>query len=504
VFQFDAQDCPKGVVNYWGYQPVSFFSPHQAYSSRQGPLGAVDEFRDMVKALHRAGIEVILDVVFNHTAEGKHDGPTFCFRGLDNPTYYILDEDKARCADYSGCGNTLNANNPIVRRMIVDSVRYWVQHMHVDGFRFDLASILTRDPWGEALASPPVLWDLESDPVLAGTKFIAEAWDAAGLYQVGNFVGDSWREWNGRFRDDVRGFFRGDNGMVRRFADRLVGSPELFGHEERDPEQSVNFVTCHDGFTLNDLVSYDRKHNEVNGDNNRDGNDDNVSWNCGVEGATDDPAVEQLRNRQVKNFLATTLVSMGMPMILMGDEARRTQHGNNNGYCHDDESTWFDWASLKKHADVHRFVRLLCARRTLRTTGHEHRRLTLRQVIEQANKSWHGVKLGRPDWGESSHSIAVTAELSEEGLLVHRIFNAYWEPLEFELPQMAGDRVLQWRRWVDTARPSPDDIVPWREAAPVPSTPYRADARSVVVLYANIGVNTGAPAGGGPAVSRRS
>ena len=486
VFQFDAQDCPKGLVNYWGYQPVSFFAPHQAYSSRQDPLGPVDEFRDMVKALHRAGIEVILDVVFNHTSEGGHTGPTFCFRGLDNPTYYILDcNDRARYADYSGCGNTLNANNPIVRRMIVDSIRYWVEHMHVDGFRFDLASILSRDSSGNVLPDPPVLWDLESDPALAGTKFIAEAWDAAGLYQVGSFVGDSWREWNGRFRDDARSFFRGDNSSVRRFADRLVGSPELYEHKQREPEQSVNFVTCHDGFTLNDLVSYNHKHNEANGEENRDGGNDNFSWNCGIEGPSDDPAVESLRNRQVKNFFTVTLLSIGIPMILMGDEVRRTQSGNNNFYCHDDPSNWFDWSLLEKHADVRRFVQLLCERRVLRAMEHEHGRLTLGQLIHHANKSWHGVKLNRPDWNESSHSIAFTAELRNDKLLVHLMFNAYWEPLEFELPPTLGERSLDWRRWIDTAREAPEDIVSWQTAPMVPSSPYRVGARSVVLLYAN-------------------
>ena len=257
VFQFDAQDCPPDLTNYWGYAPVSFFAPHQAYSSRRDALGPLDEFRDMVKTLHRAGIEVILDVVFNHTAEVDETGPTLCFRGIDNPTYYILENDRARYANYTGTGNTLNANHPVVRRMIVDSLRYWVRHMHVDGFRFDLASVLARDPSGRPLPNPPVLWDIESDPVLAGTKLIAEAWDAAGLYQVGSFIGDSWKEWNGRFRDDVRSFFRGETGSVGRMADRLIGSPDIYRHEEREAEQSVNFVTCHDGFTLNDLVSYD-------------------------------------------------------------------------------------------------------------------------------------------------------------------------------------------------------------------------------------------------------
>ncbi|WP_051249266.1 glycogen debranching protein GlgX [Inquilinus limosus] len=483
VFQFDAQACPPGKVNYWGYAPVSFFAPHQAYSSRRDPLGAVDEFRDMVKALHRAGIEVILDVVFNHTAEGDSSGPTLCFRGLDNPTYYILEDDRSRYANYTGCGNTLNANHPIVRRMIVDSLRYWVEEMHVDGFRFDLASILARDPSGRPIPSPPVLWDIESDPALAGTKLIAEAWDAAGLYQVGSFIGDSWKEWNGKFRDDVRSFFRGEPGTVARVADRLVGSPEIYGHEEREAEQSVNFVTCHDGFTLNDLVSYDGKHNEANGEGNRDGTDDNRSWNCGIEGPTDDPAVEQLRNRQVKNFLTVTMLSIGMPMILMGDEARRSQSGNNNAYCQDNETSWFDWALVGKHADVHRFVSLLNARRVLRDAEHERHRVSLTQLIRQADKTWHGVRVGRPDWGEHSHSLAFEAVLPREGLHVYLILNAYWEPLDFELPPAGDGGAGSWGRWIDTSLASPHDIVPWQAAPPVSDRSYRAAARSVVVLF---------------------
>lgn len=494
IFQFDAQDVPPGLVNYWGYQPVSFFAPHQAYSSRQDPLGPVDEFRDMVKALHRAGIEVILDVVFNHTSEGDHAGPTLSFRGLDNPTYYILQQDRSRYADYSGCGNTLNANHPIVRRMIVDSIRYWVDQMHVDGFRFDLASILARDASGQVMSNPPVLWDIESDPSLAGTKMIAEAWDAAGLYQVGSFVGDSWKEWNGRFRDDARRFFRGDNCSVRAFADRMLGSPEVYGHEEREPEQSVNFVTCHDGFTLNDLVSYDRKHNEANNDGNRDGSEDNFSWNCGVEGPTDDPAVEKLRNRQVKNFMTATLLSIGMPMILMGDEVRRTQRGNNNGYCHDDEDTWFDWTLLEKHPDVHRFVRLLIARRLLRNTEHERRRWSLNQLLRQAKGSWHGVKVGQPDWGDCSHSIAFSAELRIEKLVLHLILNAYREPLDFELPPVGNGQQNPWHRWIDTALDSPYDIVEWQKAPSVARDAYRVEARSVVVLFATTGDRVAATA----------
>ncbi len=486
VFQFDARDCPPGLVNYWGYAPVSFFAPHQAYSTRRDPLGPVDEFRDLVKALHRAGIEVILDVVYNHTAEGGHNGPTLSFRGLDNCTYYILEEDQSRYANFSGCGNTLNANNSIVRRMIVDSLRYWVEEMHVDGFRFDLASILARDSLGNVLPNPPVLWDIETDPSLAGTKLIAEAWDAAGLYQVGSFVGDSWKEWNGRYRDDLRSFFRGDEGSVVRVSDRLVGSPQIYGHKGRETEQSINFVTCHDGFTLNDLVSYDRKHNEANGEENRDGMDDNRSWNCGFEGPTDDPAVDKLRNRQVKNFMAATLLSLGVPMILMGDEVRHTQRGNNNAYCQDNEISWFNWTLVSRHADVHRFVRLLIAQRLTRNLDPKRRRVSLEQLIREAKKEWHGVKLHRPDWRDCSHSLAFSAELRRERLLVHLILNAYREPLEFELPRPGKGRGDVWHRWIDTSLDSPNDIVEWQDAPLVPGFSYRTGARSVVLLYANI------------------
>jgi isoamylase len=485
VFQFDAQDAPLGRINYWGYAPISFFSPHQGYSSRRDPLGPVDEFRDMVKALHRAGLEVILDVVFNHTAEGDHRGPTLSFRGVDNRTYYILERDQSRYANYTGTGNTLNANHPIVRRMIVDSLRYWVEAMHVDGFRFDLASILSRDERGNPMPNPPVLWDIESDPALAGTKLIAEAWDAAGLYQVGTFAGDSWREWNGRFRDDVRSFFRGDDRSVGPLADRLLGSPQIYGHKEREAEASVNFVACHDGFTLNDLVSYNRKHNEANGEDNRDGNDDNRSVNWGVEGPTDDPAVEELRNRQVKNLLATTMVSLGLPMLLMGDEVRRTQQGNNNAYSQDNEISWFDWTLVAKHADLHRFVTMLNAWRVLRDPEPERRRLSLNQQLRHATIAWHGVKVGQPDWSDSSHSLAFNAEAPDKKLGIYVILNAYWEALYFELPPTTcGNGV--WRRWIDTSLDSPHDIVDWEAAPSISGLSYRAGARSVVVLYAGV------------------
>jgi isoamylase len=479
VHAFDPFACPPGLVNYWGYQSVNYFSPHPQYSSRRDPLGPVDEFRDMVKALHRAGIEVILDVVYNHTAEGNHDGPTLSFKGIDNPTYYILEDGGGRYADYTGCGNTLNANHPVVRRMIVDSLRYWVTEMHVDGFRFDLASILSRGSDGRPIPNPPVLWDIESDPALAGTKLMAEAWDAAGLYQVGSFVGDAWKEWNGRFRDDARNFFRGESGSLRKFADRMLGSHEVYGHKRREAEQSVNFVTCHDGFSLNDLVSYNEKHNEANGEQNRDGANDNNSWNCGAEGPTTDPAVEELRNRQVKNLHAVTMLSIGLPMMLMGDEVRRTQGGNNNFYCHDNEANWFDWSLVERHADVHRFVKLLLARRVLRDVTHEEQRVSLTELIAKANKAWHGVRLNQPDWGDGSHAVAFGADVKGEGISFHLILNGYWEPLEFELPPGKA-----WRRWFDTALRSPDDIVDWRSAPPVSGATYHAGPRSVVMLYA--------------------
>ncbi len=486
VFQFDPQDAPLGRVNYWGYAPIAFFAPHQGYSAGQDPLAAINEFRDMVKALHRAGIEVILDVVFNHTAEGDHRGPTLSFRGLDNATYYILEEDRARYANYSGTGNTLNTNHPIVRRMIVDSLRYWVETMHVDGFRFDLASILARDSSGQPIPNPPVLWDIESEPALAGTKLIAEAWDAAGLYQVGSFVGDSWKEWNGRFRDDVRSFFRGDEGSIGGFVDRLIGSPSLYGHKQREPEASVNFVTCHDGFTLNDLVSYDRKHNEANGEENRDGADDNRSWNCGAEGPTEDPGIDRLRTRQVKNFFTVTMLSAGMPMMVMGDEVRRTQGGNNNAYCQDDETSWFDWTLLAKRADVLRFVSLLNAHRTLRDVEHEQQRVALNLLIRQADLSWHGMRLNQPDWGRASHSVAFTTRYPKEGVLFHVILNAFWEPLVFELPKATDGPGHRWRRWIDTFLASPDDIVDWERAPLVAGSSYRAEPRSMVLLFTDL------------------
>ncbi len=481
VFQFDEQDAPGGRKNFWGYAPVSFFAPHAGYSSRADPLGPLDEFRDLVKALHRADIEVILDVVYNHTTEVDHEGPTLCFRGLGNPTYYLLEKDRSRYADYTGTGNSLNANNSVVRRMIVDSLHYWAEEMHVDGFRFDLASIFSRDSTGQPLRDPPVIWDIDSDPVLAGTKLIAEAWDAGGLYQVGSFAGDTWTAWNGQFRDDVRAFVKGDRDTVRRIAARLQGSPDIFGHRGRGPEQSINFVTCHDGFTLNDLVTYDRKHNADNGEANRDGADDNLSWNCGVEGPSDDPAVERLRNRQVKNILALTLLSFGTPMLLMGDEMRRTQRGNNNAYCQDGEVSWLDWRLLERHGDVQRFVKQLIGFRLRRDLSGDDQALTLDQLLSRARVHWHGVRLNEPDWSEQSHSVAAALESITGKYAYHLILNAYWDALDFELPQPASD-AESWRRLMDTGLDSGEEIRRWKEAPRVNDPFYRVGPRSIVLL----------------------
>jgi len=482
VFQFDATDAPAGRINYWGYSPVSFFAPHRAYSSRQDLLGPLHEFRDLVKALHRADIEVILDVVFNHTAEGNEAGATFCFRGLENEAYYVLESDRSCYADYSGTGNTLNANQPIARRLILDSLRYWVAHMHVDGFRFDLAAVLTRDETGTPVPRPPIIWDIESDPILAGTKMIAEAWDAAGLYQVGSFVGDNWHEWNGRFRDDIRRFLKGDRGTVPNLATRILGSPDMYGSREREPELSINFVTCHDGFTLNDLVSYNEKHNTDNGEGNRDGMNDNLSWNCGAEGPAEDSEIEALRRRQVKNFITLNTLAVGTPMLLMGDEVRRTQRGNNNAYCQDNELSWLDWSLLKQHADLHRFVKMMVAFRAQRDVVIEDSRLSLGQLLQQARLVWHGVVLHRPDWGEDSHSIAFTLNSLRGRFTLHAALNAYWEPLTFELPRNGEGKSRRWRRWIDTSLQSPDDICAWADAPIVLQPKYLVAPRSLVFL----------------------
>ncbi|HLY12518.1 MAG TPA: glycogen debranching protein GlgX [Planctomycetota bacterium] len=478
VFQFDAEDAPEGRRNYWGYAPVSFFAPHAAYSSRKDPLGPLDEFRDLVKALHRAGLEVILDVVFNHTAEGDERGPTLSWRGLANDAYYILQEHPRFYANYSGCGNTLNPNQSLTRHLILNSLRHWVEAMHVDGFRFDLASILSRDEKGRVLDNPPLLWDIETDPVLCNAKIIAEVWDAGGLYQLGHFIGDSFKEWNGAFRDDIRRFLRGDRGMVTRIPNRLLGSPDLFEYENREPEQSINFVTCHDGFTLNDLVSYEHKHNEANGEGNRDGLDDNTSWNGGVEGESENPEVESLRQRQIRNFMTLLFISVGTPMIHMGDEVRRTQRGNNNAFCQDNEVSWFDWTLPGKHPGFLRFVRTWIRHR-LRGNARKLETISLNALLRESRYEWHGVELGKPDWGDDSHALAFTARLQNGRVRLHGMLNGYWEALDFKIPEPGP---FPWRRWVDTSLASPEDILDYAQSPIVPGPRYRVAAHSIVFV----------------------
>lgn len=493
VHQFDGQDARPGLVNYWGYSTLGFFAPHWQYSSRQHPLSAVNEFRDMVKALHKAGIQVILDVVYNHTAEGNHAGPTLCFKGFDNPTYYTLEPDQTYYSNYTGCGNTVKANHPIVGRLIIDSLRYWVTEMHVDGFRFDLAAVLARGISGQVTGQstgekPPILWVIDTDPTLIEAKMIAEAWDAAGLYGIGHFISKSDRfgEWNGPFRDDMRRFVKGDAGMVGSVAARILGSPDIYeSASQKTSDRSINFICCHDGFTLNDLVSYNAKHNEANGEDNQDGSNDNQSWNCGIEGATDQPEVEALRLRQIKNLLMLLFLSQGTPMLLMGDEVRRSQQGNNNAYCQDNEISWFDWNCVEKHAEVLRFVRhLIQFTQSLQLFCEDHF-LYVGEHADHPYLTWHGVKVEQPDWGAGSRVLAFMLCHPKAGEQLHVIFNSYWEALAFEIPNVKQG-YEPWRRCIDTALQAPEDICAWTNAPLVQGSTYLVQPRSTVVLFTKL------------------
>ncbi|MBM4119050.1 glycogen debranching enzyme, partial [bacterium] len=481
VQHFDPLDAPPGRINYWGYSPLAFFAPHGPYSSRRDPLGPVDEFRDMVKALHKAGIEVILDVVFNHTAEGDERGPTLSFKGLDNGAYYIAGETPARYANFTGCGNTINANHSVMRHLILDCLRYWTAEMHVDGFRFDLASVLSRDGKGKPRENAPILWSIDSDPVLAGSKLIAEAWDAAGLYQVGSFTGERFAEWNGPFRDDLRRFLRGDAGFAKAVALRMAGSPDLYANPALEANRSINFVTCHDGFTLADLVSYAQKHNEANGEGNRDGTNENYSANCGVEGASTDPQLLALRARQQRNFLALLLCAQGTPMLSMGDELDRSQQGNNNAYCQDNALAWLDWSALTGQAPLHAFVRELAAyARSLAVFRDE--RFWREDGAGGTLIQWHGVRLGQPDWSPSSRSLAFTLSREREGERLHLCLNAWREPLDFALPPPGPGAA--WHRVLDTSLPPGEDLRLPPAAPALPGGAYRVADRSVVLLQA--------------------
>ena len=492
VHQFDPQDVRPGLKNYWGYSTINFFAPHKAYSSRRDRLGALDEFRDMVKALHAAGIEVILDVVFNHTAEGSEQGPTLSFRGLDNKTYYILEEDQTYYSNYSGCGNTLKGNHPVVSRLILDSLRYWVSEMHIDGFRFDLATILSRNTFGKPIEAKTGMMDvisiIEADPVLAGTKLIAEAWDAAGLYGVGQFVelADWFSEWNGPFRDDVRQFVKSDSGMVDTMAARILASPDIYSRLDTDINRSVNFITCHDGFTLNDLVSYNDKHNLANGEGDRDGGNHNFSWNCGEEGETNDSEIEKLRSRQIKNFLTVLFLSQGTPMLLMGDEIRHTQNGNNNAYCQDNELSWFDWDLVEKNSDLLGFVKKLINLVHKLEIFCQEEFLKVSLKSSQPHLTWHGTKLYKPNWTEDSHYIAFSLSYPAEEEHLYVVFNAYWKPLKFQLPPL--DLGSHWHRIVDTALPAPDDFAELKTAERIYDNSYKVAPRSSIILMEKRGI----------------
>ncbi|MEM1169717.1 MAG: glycogen debranching protein GlgX [Cyanobacteria bacterium P01_H01_bin.35] len=476
------------LYNYWGYSTVGFFAPKAGYAAT-GKLGMqIDELKNLVKELHKNGIEVILDVVFNHTAEGNENGPTISFRGIDNKTYYMLTPE-GYYFNFSGCGNTINCNNPIVRNVVLDCLRYWASEYHIDGFRFDLASILGRDPWGAPLANPPLLETLAFDPILANCKLIAEAWDAGGLYQVGSFPAfGRWAEWNGKYRDAIRKFIKGDC-TVGEMAQRIQGSPDLYAWQGRAPATSINFITAHDGFTLADMVSYNDKHNEANGENNNDGANDNESWNCGAEGWTDDPGINALRSRQMRNAIAIMMVSQGVPMLLMGDEIGRSKNGNNNTYCHDSELNWLNWEFLETNADLFRFVKNCIAFRkahpVLRNRNHfQH------QDYAGSGKSditWHGTQAWNADWSDHSRTIAFmlcgkhAGETTKEDNDIYVAMNMHWESTWFETPGLSEGK--SWHVFANTACASPQDSwVPGTEPALANQQGLLVGDRSVVIL----------------------
>jgi isoamylase len=475
----------RPVRDFWGYNPVTFFAPNAAYSS-SGRTGQQEpEFKQMVKGLHEAGIEVVLDVVFNHTSEGDELGPTFCFRGVDNSVFYILGDDKRYYKDYTGTGNTISANEPAVQDQILAALRHWVVDMHVDGFRFDLAAALARGPSGPLLSDPPLLERITTDPVLKGAKLIAEAWDAAGAHEVGRFAALGWASWNDRFRDDVRRFWRGDDGMLGPFASRICGSSDIFSWTGRGPESGINFVTCHDGFTLNDLVTYGRKHNEANGEGNLDGTDANYSHNLGWEGESDDAGIEEVRKRQIKNMILTLFIARGAPMLLAGDEFRRTQRGNNNAYCQDNEIGWVDWRNLELHKEIFRFAKGMIAFRSANPVLGEER------FYEAGEISWFDPRQGIPDWNDpKERNLGLLVQEGARGDAIFMMFNAGTTATDFPLPPSPPEHE-GWRVAADTFREPPGDISPpgdeeEKEATAGPEGPgsYRLAAMSSAILVA--------------------
>jgi len=490
IFEFDEwENCRphpetgQPLINYWGYSTVGFFAPKAGYAATGGLGMQVDELKNLIKELHRSGIEVMLDVVFNHTAEGDERGPYICYRGIDNRNYYILTPE-GYYHNFSGCGNTLNCNHPVVRNMVLDCLRYWVSEYHIDGFRFDLASILGRDQNGAPLSNPPLLESLAYDPVLGKCKLVAEAWDAGGLYQVGSFPAyGRWAEWNGKYRDAIRRFIKGDEGMLGEIADRIKGSPDLYWY--RGPTASLNFVTCHDGFTLRDLVSYDRKYNEANGEGNKDGANDNNSWNCGWEGETDDPSVNALRKRQIRNAATILFLSRGIPMLLMGDEVGRTQGGNNNCYCQDNALSWMNWDDVKKEAGLLRFFSKLLAFRHAHPVLRSDRFFEHRDCVGSGKPdiAFHGTRVGQPDWGGRCLAFLMCGKHAiPQDYDIYAAFNMYWDGLPFQVPPAPEGG--SWRVAINTSMPSPEDIYEGESGPRVDSGEIIVGGRSIMVLVA--------------------
>src|SRR5271165_2035160 len=492
VDEFDENDCPfvnpltgERLKNYWGYNPISFGTPKAAYALEPERSEPWDEFCDMVSAFHRRGIEVILDIVFNHTAEGGEGGPTYSFRGLDNSLYYMLDE-QGRYLNFSGCGNTFNSDHPVVRDYLMTCLRNWVAEAGVEGFRFDLASVFGRDRRGKVLVNPPVVHRRSEDSLHYGTKLIAEPWDAAGLYQVGTFPGGArWSDWNGRYRDDVRRFWRAEPGLTSALATRICGSDDLY--TGRGPLHSINFVCCHDGFTLNDLVSYNHKHNEANGEGNRDGSDANWSWNCGVEGQTSNPTVNRIRERQVRNLMATLMVSQGIPMILGGDEFLRSQNGNNNAWCQDNSTSWVDWSLKDRNAGFLRFVRNMIAFRKAHPVLRRRTFFTGGAAGGPPDILWHGVQPAHPDFSSTSRALAFALDgrcSDRQGFIDSDIYvamNSGWTRLDFRIPASPSGR--PWRRVVDTALSPPEYFLEVDQGPQISSWhTYCVQERSMIIL----------------------
>lgn len=473
----------KPLKNFWGYSPFAYFAPKASYAAIKGQQG--NEFKEMVRELHRAGIEVILDVVFNHTAEGNGLGPTISFRALGNSVYYMLDAETGEYLNYSGCGNTVNGNHPVVREFILDCLRYWVMEMHVDGFRFDLASIMSRGYKGEVLSQPPLVEQIAEDPILARSKIIAEAWDAGGLYQVGRFSPHPrWAEWNGRFRDDCRSFMAGHSGMTAKFATRIAGSSDLYQHNQRNPTNSINFLTSHDGFTLWDLVSYNHKHNEANGEYGRDGDNNNLSWNSGKEGVSRSKKILAIRARRVRSMAVVLLLSQGTPMLLAGDEFCRSQNGNNNAYCQDNEISWLNWRLVEEHADMLRFFRMLIALRKRYSLFRRTEFFSAPHSNHPPEIIWQGEALGQENWSLECKVLCFTLvgspTLAEPDFFV--IVNSHHAPQLVDVPPPVHGR--QWLQLINTAQQSPDDIVEECDAVLLPSASITVASMAVVVLFA--------------------